>query len=50
MIGMTPRTCWIIPAEGSESEKRSKPPVLLGIDGFFILSQKVTKGEENGAE
>jgi hypothetical protein len=35
MFGMTPRTCWVIPAEGSKSEKSSKPPVPPGIDGFF---------------
>jgi hypothetical protein len=34
---MTPRTCWIIPAEGSKSEESSRPPVLPGIDGFFVL-------------
>jgi hypothetical protein len=39
-----------MPTQESRIEEGSKPPVLLGIDGFFILSQKVTKGEENGAE
>jgi hypothetical protein len=50
---MTPRTCWVIPAEGSEFEKRPKPPVLVGIDGFFYdettgQNGKGVKGEEGG--
>jgi hypothetical protein len=42
--GMTPRTCWIIPAEGSKFLKGSKPPVLSGIVGFFVFSGIITKG------
>jgi hypothetical protein len=35
--GTTPRTCWIMPAEGSKSWDESKPPVLSGIVGFFVF-------------
>jgi hypothetical protein len=35
--GMTPRTCWIMPAEGSRSKRVSRPPVLPGIVGLFIF-------------
>jgi hypothetical protein len=38
--GATPRTCWIMPAEGSKSWNGSKPPVLSGIVGFLLFSPR----------
>jgi len=43
--GTTPRTCWIMPAEGSKSWNGSKPPVLSGIAGFFYLQRVLECGD-----